>query len=122
MLELCNPRHLNAEDDTTLELTEAAVDLVLLDPEIEIGVLRGAVVEHRRYAGQRVFSSGINLTRLYRGQIDFLFYLTRDLGFVNKLYRGLITDGGPDARSCGSRRSRSTPSAVAASFCTSSTM
>jgi enoyl-CoA hydratase/carnithine racemase len=95
LLELCNPRHLNAEDETTLSLTEAAVDLVLLDPEIEIGVFRGGIVDHPRYAGQRVFGSGINLTHLYRGQIDFLFYLIRDLGYVNKLYRGLIMDTDP---------------------------
>jgi len=41
VLELRNPRHLNAEDDTTLAATECAVDLILLDPEVEIGVLRG---------------------------------------------------------------------------------
>ena len=40
MLELRNPRHLNAEDDTTLAASECAVDLILLDPEIELGVLR----------------------------------------------------------------------------------
>jgi hypothetical protein len=33
VLELRNPRHLNAEDDTTLAATEVAVDLALLDPE-----------------------------------------------------------------------------------------
>ena len=95
VVELRNPRHLNAEDGSTLSLTESAVDLVLLDPEIEIGVFRGGVVEHPRYEGERVFGSGINLTHLYRGQIDFLFYLIRDLGYVNKLYRGLIIDGEP---------------------------
>jgi enoyl-CoA hydratase/carnithine racemase len=89
ILELSNPRHLNAEDGTTLGPTEAAVDLILLDPEIEIGVFRGGPVQHPRYAGERVFGSGINLTHLYRGRIDFLFYLVRDLGYVNKLYRGL---------------------------------
>jgi thioesterase DpgC len=89
VLELLNPRHLNAEDGSTLGPTEAAVDLILLDPEIEIGVFRGGPVVHPRYAGERVFGSGINLTHLYRGQIDFLFYLVRDLGYVNKLYRGL---------------------------------
>jgi thioesterase DpgC len=92
VLEILNPRHLNAEDDTTMAVTEAAADLILLDPEIEIGVVRGGVVDHPRYAGQRIFGAGINLTRLYRGQIDFLFYLMRDLGFLNKVYRGLITD------------------------------
>jgi len=89
VLELCNPRHLNAEDDTTLAATEAAVDLVTLDPDIELGVLRGGVVDHPRYAGERPFGAGINLTHLYYGRIDFLFYLIRDLGYVNKIYRGL---------------------------------
>ncbi|MBV9004961.1 MAG: enoyl-CoA hydratase/isomerase family protein, partial [Solirubrobacterales bacterium] len=31
---------------------------------------------------------------LYQGRIDFLFYVVRDLGFVNKIYRGLIPDEG----------------------------
>jgi (3,5-dihydroxyphenyl)acetyl-CoA 1,2-dioxygenase len=88
-LEIRNPRHLNAEDDTTLWATECGVDLILLDPEIEIGVMRGAVVEHPRYAGARIFGSGLNLTRLYLGQLPFMFFVTRDLGYVNKIYRGL---------------------------------
>ncbi len=95
ILELSNPRHLNAEDDQTLADTEVAVDLILLDPEIEVGVFRGGVVEHPRYAGRRVLGSGINLTRLYLGMIDFLFYLTRDLGYVNKMFRGLEGPHGP---------------------------
>ncbi len=89
ILEMTNPRHLNAEDDLTLNLTECAVDMILLDPDIEVGVIRGGVVEHPRYQGERVFGSGINLTRLYHGRIDFLFYLVRDLGYVNKIYRGI---------------------------------
>jgi thioesterase DpgC len=52
------------------------------------------VVDHPRYSGQRPFGAGINLTHLYHGRIDFLFYLMRDLGYVNKLYRGL--SGGPE--------------------------
>jgi len=95
LLELSNPRHLNAEDDVTLGPTECGVDLILLDPDIEIGVLRGGAVEHPRYPGTRVFGSGLNLTRLYHGRIDFLFYLLRDLGYVHKIYRGL-TFAGPD--------------------------
>jgi (3,5-dihydroxyphenyl)acetyl-CoA 1,2-dioxygenase len=89
VIEIRNPRHLNAEDDTTLAATEAAVDLVLLDPEVEICVLRGGVVDHPRYAGRRILGAGINLTHLYRGLISYLFYLVRDLGYVNKIYRGL---------------------------------
>jgi len=88
-LELRNPRHLNAEDGTTLGATECAVDLALLDPAVEVGVFRGGVVDHPRYAGRRIFGAGINLTHLYLGRIDFLFYITRDMGYVNKLYRGL---------------------------------
>ncbi len=91
VLELCNPRHLNAEDGNTLDETEAAVDLVLLDPEIEVGVFRGGVVDHPRYVGERIFGSGINLTHLYLGRIDFLFYVVRDLGYVNKIYRGVAS-------------------------------
>jgi thioesterase DpgC len=86
---LRNPRFLNAEDDSTLDPLETAIDLVLLDPGIEVGVLRGDAVDHPRYAGRRVFNAGINLTHLYHGKIPFLFYMTRDLGLVNKLYRGL---------------------------------
>jgi thioesterase DpgC len=89
ILELSNPRHLNAEDGTTLGVTECAVDLILLDPEIEVGVFRGGVVQHPRYSGRRVFGSGINLTHLYHGRIDYLFYLVRDMGYVNKIYRGI---------------------------------
>jgi thioesterase DpgC len=89
IFELRNPRHLNAEDDITLGPTEVGIDLILLDPQIEIAVLRGGSVDHPRYAGERIFGSGINLTHLYRGRMDFLFYLTRDLGYVNKIYRGL---------------------------------
>jgi (3,5-dihydroxyphenyl)acetyl-CoA 1,2-dioxygenase len=89
LLELSNPKHLNAEDDITLGPTECAVDLILLDPGIEVGVFRGGVVDHPKYRGVRVFGSGINLTRLYHGHIDYLFYLIRDLGYVNKIYRGI---------------------------------
>ncbi len=89
LLDLRNPRHLNAEDDLTLGPTECAVDLILLDPDIEVGVIRGGVVDHPRYPGVRVFGAGLNLTRLYQGRIGYLFYLDRDLGYVHKIFRGL---------------------------------
>ena len=88
-VELRNPRHLNAEDDTTTGPLEAAIDLALLDPQIEVAVLRGGVVEHPRYAGRRIFGAGLNLTHLYRGQISYLFFPVRDLGLVHKVFRGL---------------------------------
>lgn len=83
-----NGRYLNAEDETTLQAVETAVDLAILDPETKVGVLRGAPVESGKYAGQRVFSTGINLTHLYNGKVTFLWYLIRDLGFINKMFRG----------------------------------
>jgi thioesterase DpgC len=91
-VEIRNDRHLNAEDCVTLPTTEAAVDLALLDPDVEVGVIRGAVVSHPRYAGRRVFGAGLNLTHLYHGRLDFMFFVTRDLGYVNKLFRGLSSE------------------------------
>jgi thioesterase DpgC len=92
-----NPRFLNAEDQTTLNGFETCVDLALLDPQVEIVVLRGGLVEHPKYKDRRVFGSGINLTHLYHGRIPFLWYLIRDMGYVNKLYRGLaMPDVPPD--------------------------
>ena len=88
-VELRNPRYLNAEDDTTTGPFEAGIDLLILDPQVEIAVLRGGVVEHPRYAGRRIFGAGLNLTHLYRGQISYLFFPVRDLGLVHKVYRGL---------------------------------
>lgn len=89
VVTMCNPRHLNAEDETTLGGLETAVDVAMLDPASEICVLRGGEVTHPRYAGGRVFGAGINLTHLYQGTIRYLWYLVRDLALVNKLYRGL---------------------------------
>lgn len=89
VVTMCNPRHLNAEDETTLGGLETAVDVAMLDRASEICVLRGGEVAHPRYAGGRVFGAGINLTHLYQGTIGYLWYLVRDLGLVNKLYRGL---------------------------------
>jgi (3,5-dihydroxyphenyl)acetyl-CoA 1,2-dioxygenase len=93
-----NPRFLNAEDHGTLDGFEVCIDLALLDPAVEIAVLRGGVVDHPKYRDRRVFGSGINLTHLYHGRIPFLWYLIRDLGYVNKLYRGLAleNDAPPD--------------------------
>jgi thioesterase DpgC len=84
-----NPRFLNAEDDDTLADTEAAADIAILDPLSEICVLRGDVVEHPKYKGRKIFSSGINLTHIYRGKIPYLWYIIRDMGVVNKMFRGL---------------------------------
>jgi thioesterase DpgC len=92
VLTMRNPKYLNAEDETTLDGMEIAVDLALLDPNTEVCVLRGGAVTHPKYAGKRLFGAGINLTHLYEGKIRYLWYLMRDLGFVNKLYRGVASE------------------------------
>jgi (3,5-dihydroxyphenyl)acetyl-CoA 1,2-dioxygenase len=87
---LHNPVFLNAEDEPTTRALEVGVDLVLLDPACEVGVLRGDVVSHPKYAGRRVFNAGLNLTHLYEGKIPFAgFMMPRELGLVSKIYRGL---------------------------------
>jgi thioesterase DpgC len=93
---LKNPRYLNAEDEATLHQTETAVDLAILDSS-ELALLRGNVVDNPKYRGRRVFSTGINLTHLYHGKISYLWYVTREMGFVNKMMRGLARpDANPD--------------------------
>jgi thioesterase DpgC len=92
---LQNPGALNAEDDTTMMPLEIAVDLALLDPATKICVLRGGPVAHAKYGGRRVFGAGINLTNLYWGRIPYLFYLVRDLGMLNKIYRGITRPEDP---------------------------
>jgi (3,5-dihydroxyphenyl)acetyl-CoA 1,2-dioxygenase len=86
---LTNTKFLNAEDDRATAALETCVDLVLLDDTIEVGVLRGGPVQHPKYAGRRVFNAGINLTHLYYGQISYIdFFIQRELGFLNKMFRG----------------------------------
>ncbi|HME84086.1 MAG TPA: enoyl-CoA hydratase/isomerase family protein [Roseiarcus sp.] len=88
-LTTANPRYLNAEDETTLDKMEIAVDIAILDPATKVAVMRGREVDHPRYRGQRIFGAGINLTHLYRGKIAFVWYMRRDLGYVHKMFRGV---------------------------------
>lgn len=94
-LTLRNPRCLNAEDEELVQAMELAVDIVLLDEGSEVGVLRGGFMAHEKYRGRRVFCSGVNLSKLYAGQLPFLFYVVRELGLVSKLHRGLWGGGSP---------------------------
>jgi (3,5-dihydroxyphenyl)acetyl-CoA 1,2-dioxygenase len=89
-ITVANQRYLNAEDEDLGQQLEIAVDLALLDPGVRVGIMRGAVMEHPRYAGRRVFSSGLNLTLLCNGQIPFLgFVMQREVGYLSKVQRGL---------------------------------
>ena len=92
-----NERYLNSEDDTTVGPLEIATDLTLLHPGVKIGVLRGSPVDHPKYHGQRVFSSGINLTRLYQGKQGYLSFLFRSMGLHSKLYRGVLVEHDADS-------------------------
>src|ERR1044072_314146 len=100
VLTMRNPRYLNAEDESTLEGMEIAVDVALLDRKTEVCVLRGDFVEHPKYAGRRLLGAGINLTHLYQGKIRYLWYLLRDLGLVTTLYRGLAVPDAPPEEDC----------------------
>ncbi len=96
-IELKNLGCLNAEDDVSTANLEVAVDLVLLDPGIEVGVLRGAPMIHPKHLGRRIFGSGINLTDLSFGKISLVeFMIERELGYVSKMFRGLTPESGSD--------------------------
>jgi (3,5-dihydroxyphenyl)acetyl-CoA 1,2-dioxygenase len=93
-LTMCREDSLNAEDNRQVEDMETAVDLALLDPEVSVGLLRGGEMSHPRYRGKRVFSAGINLKALSGGGISLVdFLLRRELGYIQKLVRGLHMPG-----------------------------
>jgi thioesterase DpgC len=92
-LTMCRDDCLNAEDDQQVDDMETAVDLALLDPAVEVGLLRGGEMTHPRYRGRRVFSAGLNLKVLHSGGISLVaFLLRRELGYLHKILRGLRTD------------------------------
>jgi thioesterase DpgC len=92
-LTMNNGYCLNAEDDCLVDDIETAVDLALLDGNVKVGVLRGGIMTHPRYAGRRVFSAGLNLKALRAGQISFVgCMLRREFGYINKIVRGLRLD------------------------------
>ncbi len=90
IVTLSLPDRLNAEDDQLVVDLETAVDVVLLDESIGVGVFRGGPLTHPKYLGRRVFSAGINLKQIAAGRISYLdFLMRRELGFLNKMLRGL---------------------------------
>ncbi len=98
-----HPRFLNSEDESTVDGLEIAIDVATLDRASDIAVLRGGTVEHTKYRGRRLFSAGINLTHLYHGKISYVWYIKRDMGLVNKLFRGVArADVSPDELTGGS--------------------
>ena len=103
-LTLTNPDFLNAEDSNTLLPMEVAIDLCLLENKTELCVFKGGTVNHHKYKGKNIFGSGINLTHLYKGKIPFLWYIIRDMGAVNKVFRGIAnTNISPEEMYSGTR-------------------
>jgi thioesterase DpgC len=95
-LTMCRDDCLNAEDNRQVDDMEAAVDLALLDPGVQAGLVRGGEMSHPRYRGKRVFSAGINLKALHAGGISLVdFLLRRELGYIHKLVRGVLVEDGP---------------------------
>ncbi|WP_416973998.1 (3,5-dihydroxyphenyl)acetyl-CoA 1,2-dioxygenase DpgC [Streptomyces sp. 4F14] len=92
-LTMCRDDCLNAEDNEQVDDMETAVDLALLDPAVQVGVLRGGEMNHPRYRGKRVFSAGINLKSLHSGGISLTgFLLRRETGYIRKMVAGLLVD------------------------------
>ncbi|MFD3588188.1 (3,5-dihydroxyphenyl)acetyl-CoA 1,2-dioxygenase DpgC [Streptomyces sp. NPDC058683] len=92
-LTMCRDDCLNAEDNLQVDDMETAVDLALLDPAVQVAVVRGGTMTHPRHRGRRVFSSGINLKALHAGEISLVdFLLRRELGYISKLVRGVLVD------------------------------
>ncbi|TXS41867.1 (3,5-dihydroxyphenyl)acetyl-CoA 1,2-dioxygenase DpgC [Streptomyces sp. OR43] len=95
-LTMCRDDCLNAEDDQQIDDMETAVDLALLDPAVEVCLLRGGEMTHPRYRGRRVFSAGVNLKTLHGGGISLVdFLLRRELGYIHKILRGVLTGDAP---------------------------
>lgn len=95
-LTMCRDDCLNAEDNQQIDDMETAVDLALLDPGVEVCLLRGGEMSHPRYRGRRVFSAGVNLKTLHGGGISLVdFLLRRELGYIHKILRGVLTENAP---------------------------
>jgi enoyl-CoA hydratase/carnithine racemase len=102
VVEFRNPRYLNALDMSSVDQLEIAVEVAILDPHNEIAVLRGGKIDHPKWTGRRVFSSGINLSHLYDGKISYRFYFKHVMGFENRIMRGIAQPNSPPDETTGS--------------------
>jgi enoyl-CoA hydratase/carnithine racemase len=97
VVEFRNARYFNALDMSNVDQLEIAVEVAIRDAESQVAVLRGGKIDHPKWAGRRVFSSGINLTHLYYGKISYQFYFKHVMGFENRIMRGIARpDSSPD--------------------------
>lgn len=94
IISFLNGETLHAEDGEFVRDLETAADIVALSAEIKTGVLRGGMVDHPKYAGRRVFCSGINLKKLHDSAISYSeFLIGREMGCINKLIHGVLRPG-----------------------------
>ena len=99
MVTFRNPRFLNAEDQTTLDGMETCVDLACLSMSGSRSRCCAAWPSSIRSTRTGTCSAPASTSRTsITGGFRFLWYLERDLGYVNKLYRGLALpdDAPPD--------------------------
>lgn len=100
-IQFDRPASLNSEDLALIRDLERAVDAAYSSTRAQVIVLRGGPVADPKYAGARVFSSGLNLKELAAGNIPFTdFLMQREVGYVNKLIHGVYED------SCGPRKTK----------------
>ena len=123
---LRNPRYLNAEDETTLHQVETAVDLAILDPASEIARAARRRRSTIRNTPASACSAPASISRTsITARSPYLWYVTREMGFVNKMMRGLARprrEPGRDLRrhdreAVGRGRRGASRSAAAASIC-----
>jgi thioesterase DpgC len=94
-ITLLNVDTLNAENDQLVADLGVAVAVVMLAGSVVVGVLRGGVMRHPKYAGRRVFCAGIDLRELSAGRISYLdFLIGREAGFLSRMTRGLLYEDG----------------------------
>ena len=93
IVTLRNPRFLNAEDEHDHRRLSRSRSISRLSTR-QRG--RGAARRHGRASEisreADLLGAGINLTHLYRGKIPFVWYMQRDMGLVNKIFRGLARE------------------------------
>jgi thioesterase DpgC len=110
-----NPRFLNAEDDDTLDDTETAADIAILDPMSEICVLRGDVVDHPKYAGRKI-STAAGFPTSGTSAATWAWSTRCCAGWPRATSAPMRRTAGR-GRNPGSPASMSSPSAAAASIC-----
>ena len=120
---LLNTKFLNAEDDRAIAALETAVDLVLLDDTIEVGVLRGGMFSIRNTkaaaSSMRGSISRTSITARSRSSTSSssasLVCCTRSIA-AQRSGPLRASNTRTMSRSRGSRRSNPSPSAAAVSF------